>query len=154
MSAAAASPRKYSVQAEGDVADPTIAVWALLKDRMGADVDGRVYRPELPEDIDRDMPETAIVVMPGGDGRLTAGTRLPVHDSILDVLCYGATRLEADEIARKAASLLKQFAMAKYEGILMYWARQMTGINPRVQLEVNWNYSEFSVQLLHSEYVL
>lgn len=138
----------------GDVADPVLAVARYLKDEMGARVAGQVWQPELPQWIDRSMPTNAIVLMPGGGGKLMAGNRLPVIDSFVDILCYGASRQEASDIARQAASLLRQFAMVKSEGVLMYWARLASGINPRVELGVNWNFSEFTIQVLHSEVVV
>lgn len=138
----------------GDIADPVLATAAYLKAQIGSLVDDQVWQPELPQWIDKSMPTNAIVVMPAGGGKLMGSNRLPVYDSLIDILCYGAARPQADEIARQAVATLRQFAMVKSEGVLMYWARIASGVNPRVETDVNWNFSEFTIQLLHSELVL
>lgn len=144
----------------GDVADPTEGVAAFLLAQVGSTVEGRVYRPELPQLDDPLMPTSAIVVMPAGAGGLLAGSRLEVVDSMVDVLCYGETRLNADNLARQAQSALKYLKMQVVEcpeaggKMLLYWAREASGTNPRQEGQANWAYSEFTIQLLHSEFVL
>lgn len=144
----------------GDAADPTEAIASFLLAQMGSQVEGRVFRPELPESDDFKLPTSAIVVMPGGEGNLMAGTRQPALDSMADVLCYGATRLNADNVARQAKNLLDLLKMVTVpcledDGkILLWWSRTASGIQPRVEGQAEWPFSEFTVQCLHSRYVL
>jgi hypothetical protein len=144
----------------GDVADPTEAVSFFLLERFTALVEGRVYRPELPELDDPKMPLNAIVCMPAGGGKLLGGTRLPMKDTLIDILCYGETRMEADNIARSAEDALSLLGYVMQPcsvaggHVLMCWSRTASGINPRVEGQAEWPYSEFTIQLLHSRKVL
>lgn len=133
-----------------EVADPTLAIIAYLQLKMGAAAN-HYCRPELPQPLNPEMPTSVVVAMPGGGGSMMGANRLPIYDSIVDVLTYGTTRLEGDELARQAQYYLRQFNQVISEGVLMYWCRETSGIMPRLEPNVAWPYSEFSVQCLHSE---
>lgn len=144
----------------GDIADPSEAIAQLLREDMGADVEERVFRPELPQLDDPKMPTSALVVMPAGAGSMFGGSRMEVFDSMLDIICYGSTRLQADVIARKAQSILRLLAMRTIAcpevggKVLVYWARIASGVNPRLEGPADWPFTEFTVQVMHSEFVL
>jgi hypothetical protein len=144
----------------GDVADPTEGVASFLLAQMGAAANGRVFRPELPEVRDFEMPTSAVVVMPAGEGKLMAGTRQGALDSMMDVICYGETRLNADNLARQAKTLLDLLKMVTVpclddEGkILLWWSRTASGLQPRVEGQAEWPFTEFTIQCLHSRYVI
>jgi hypothetical protein len=133
-----------------EIADPVTAVAAYLKLKMGDSVGGRVYRPELPRSIDSKMPTPAIVLMPAGAGKLTSGNRWPIMDSLIDIICYAAARQQGDELAREAQLYLREFNSIVSAGVLLYWARETSGIIPGVESDVNWVTSEITVQVLHS----
>lgn len=137
-----------------EVADPTKAVAGYLKAKMGERVEGRVYRPELPEELNPEMPTGAIVVMPEVGGGMMAGTRLGVIDSCVAVLAYGATRLESDELARLAQHYLRQFNQVVSEDVLMYWCREASGITPHLEQQVAWPFAFAVYQVLFAELVV
>jgi hypothetical protein len=136
-----------------NVADPTKAVAGYLKTMMGDAVEDRVWRPELDQDFINEgkMPAAALVVMPEAGGGMMAGNRLPVRDSCVAVLAYGATRLEGDELARLAQHYLRQFNQVLSEGVLMYWCREASGITPHQEQQVNWPFALAIYQVLFAE---
>lgn len=134
-----------------EIADPTKAVAGYLKQKMGEQVGGKVFRPELPEAINPQMPTSAIVVMPDDGGGMMAGNRLPIRDSCVAVLTYGATRLESDELARQAQHYLRQFNQVVSEGVLMYWCREASGITPHLEQIVAWPFAFAVYQCFFAE---
>lgn len=146
--------------AVGDGANPAEAVGYFLKGLMAADAGGRVFSPELPEKRDFEMPTAAIVAQPAGGGKLFGGTRMEVYDTLVDVLCYGSTRFEGDALGRKALEYLRLLKYAVVPcpdaggKVLLYWARIASGLQPRVEGQAEWPFSEFTVQVMHSALVL
>ena len=141
-----------TLEPEGAVlGDPLEAVAAYLKEQMGETVNGNVLRPELPESLDPAMPTAAIVLMPAGGGKLMGANRLPVFDPMMDILCYGPTRQDADDIAREAEYVLREMQMVFIRGLWLYWARIASGMMPRVEPEVLWPYTEFTIQVLATQ---
>ena len=136
-----------------EIADPTKAVAGYLKQKMGEKVGGRVWRPELDQTFINEgkMPAAAIVVMPDDGGGMMAGNRLPVRDSCVAVLTYGATRLEADELARLAQHYLRQFNQIVSEEVLVYWCREASGITPHQEQVVAWAFAMAVYQVLFAE---
>lgn len=144
----------------GDIADPCEAVAQWLSERLPSVPEGKFFTPELPEVDDKEVPTKAVVVMPAGGGKLFGATRMPVYDSLIDILCYGATRLQADTVARQAAGLLRLLQTTSVQcpeaqgKVLLHWARIASGEKPRELTQTNWPYTEFTIQIMHSEVVL
>jgi hypothetical protein len=147
----------------GAIADPVEAIAEFLREEMGEKVEGRIFRPELPQPDElavADFKSAIVVTRAGKAGKLFAGTRLPVKDSHVTVYCYGSERQEADEIAALASEYLRLLSYAYPEcrvaegTVLMHWARVTSDLIPRVHPDTNWPYAEFTVQLMHSQCVL
>jgi hypothetical protein len=144
----------------GDAADHTEALAFYLAERMSSEVDGRVFRPELPEVRDFEMPTSVIVVMPHSRGKLMAGTRSQAIDHVVDILCYGESRQNSDNLSRQVETYLDLLRMAvvpcsEADGnVLLYWCRIAGGPTPRVEGNALWPFSELTIQCLHSRYVL
>jgi hypothetical protein len=69
--------------------DPTLGIAAYLKAQAEIETatEGRVFRPELPEDEQPHMPRSCVIVRPAGGGSMFAKTDIPVTDSRLDIVC-------------------------------------------------------------------
>lgn len=137
-------------------ADPTAAVAAYLIDAVGALVNGHVFRPQLPDKADLAgmgvrMPAPVLVVRPAGGYARFGGSDLPVGDPRVDVLCYGVTRLESDNIGREVLLALKALGSVVYERTLLRSAR-ISGIVPLVDPDTAWSYSVVSAQVLCNDY--
>lgn len=144
----------------GDVLDPTEAVAFFLKPAMSEAFEGRIFAPAMPTVRNFNPPCPALVVMPAGGGKLYGGTRMPVYDSLVDILCYGGSRDQADTLGRECQELLRVLKYAFVEcpeaegNGLLHWARIASGVNPREEPQVNWSFVEFTIQLSHAALVL
>jgi hypothetical protein len=133
-------------------ADPTLAIAAYLKAQAPVfdATEGRVFRPELPEGEEPKMGEGLVVVRPAGGGQMFGRSNLPVIDSRLDVVCYGSTRLEAENIGREVQLALKDLRVGKWEEVKVYWARIVGGVASAIDPQTNWNFSLVTTQVMHS----
>ena len=80
----------------------------------------RVYGDELPQDRAAEMPRAAIVVAAGagpGDFGVMALERCAV-----EVVCYGETRLQAEELREAVRGVLKALARVVQDGTLIHSA--------------------------------
>ena len=139
------------------IADPRTAVAAFLKTEVGSLVGGRVFRPELPRGEDSNMPRGCIVVFSGGGGHLFGRDRLGVFDSIMDIACYGSTRLEAENIADAAMYAMREMGHEEWpkseaEGApsLLHWIRIAGGVKSTIDPQTLWPFAMITVQVMHS----
>lgn len=137
-------------------ADPRAAIAAYLIDTVGDLVDGHVFRPRLPDKADLagmgvTMPAPVLVVRAAGGYARFGGSDLPIGDPRVDVLCYGETRLEADNIAGEVLLALKALGSKVYERTYLRSAR-ISGVVPLVDPDTAWNYSVVSAQVLCNDY--
>jgi hypothetical protein len=133
-------------------ADPTAAIAAYLKAQTLVDtaVEGRVFRPELPEAEDAHMPRSCVIVRPAGGGSLFAKTRLPAKDSRLDIVCYGSTRLESENVARECATALTELQHSTWEKVIVFWVRVNGEPASAIDPETNWPFAVTVAQVMHS----
>jgi hypothetical protein len=132
-----------------EVGNPRSAVARYLKNTVTL-AEGRVFRPELPKSEDDDMPRACIVVVAAGGGHMFGGDRLPAFDSLMDINCYGSTRLEAEDVADEAQYWLRELAHETFEGTLLHWARIVGAVKSTVDKETMWPYAPVEIQVMHS----
>jgi hypothetical protein len=141
-------------------ADPTLGVAAYLKAQAAvlAASEGRVFRPELAEGEDAHMPRACVVVRPAGGGALTARDYLPIIDSRLDIVNYGSTRLEAENLAREVADALRMLKRSIWgeagKNVVLLWARLSAQPSAAAETDTNWPFSLVSCQVLHGRTAL
>jgi hypothetical protein len=139
-------------------ADPTmgIAQFLRLDDVVNALTDGRIFRPDLEEGQDKEMPGTAIVVRPAGGGAMFGRGNLQVMDSRIDCICYGSTRLEGEALGREVARALKNMRAQRIgQGepggpLKLYWARISGGASSAIEPDALWPFALVSAQVMHS----
>jgi hypothetical protein len=133
-------------------ADPTLAIAAYLKaqEAVWNAAEERIFRPELPEGEDAHMSRACVLVRPAGGGQLFGRDYLPVMDSRLDLICYGSTRLEAENIAREVALALKQLRHSTWESVVVFWARISGGPQSAIDPTTNWKFALVTAQVMHS----
>jgi len=132
-------------------ADPTLAIAAYLKAQtvINEATEGRVFRPDLPESEDAHMPRGCLLVRPAGGGQFFGRDYLPVIDSRLDIVCYGSTRLEAENIGREVALALKKLHHSTWEHIILYWCRISGGPQSAIDPNTNWSLCLVTGQVMH-----
>lgn len=132
-------------------ADPTAAVAAYLKATAAVNeaTEGRIFRPELPEEEDPRMPRGCVVVRPAGGGMLFGRDYLPVLDGRLDIVAYGSTRLEAENIAREVTLALKELRHSTWENVILFWARIAGAPASAIDPESEWPFALVSTQVMH-----
>jgi hypothetical protein len=133
-------------------ADPTLAIAAYLKAQqaINTEVEGRVFRPELPTDEQSHMPRSCVLVRPAGGGTMFAKVDLPVTDSRLDIVCYGSTRLDSENIARECAAALKELSHSTWEKVVVFWARVAGQPASAIDPETNWPFAVTVAQVMYS----
>jgi hypothetical protein len=145
-------------------ADPTKAIAAYLQARVGSllvqtpsGLQGiaagvpAVFRPDMPLTFDQAMPAACIIVRPAGGYTMYGKGQLPVGDPRIDMVCYGAVRLQADQIARACVVALKQLSEQIWEDTLLYWAQISAGPLPLPDQQTLWPASLVSAQVMHGE---
>lgn len=139
----------------GEAADPTLAIAAYLKDQtlVWEAAEERIFRPELPEGEDRLMPRACVLVRPAGGGLMSARDYLPFIDSRLDHICYGSTRLQAENLAREVAAALKDLRQSRWKGIPVRWARVSNQPASAIDPNTNWPFALVSAQVYHASRV-
>lgn len=141
------------------VANPATGIAAYLTSALGGVTSGtikeglRVFRPSLPKEEEPNMPERCIVVSRAGGSQLFSRTFLPITDSILDVTCFGSSRLQADELADEAMQALQDLRECKWEGVVLKWVRIAAGPVADIDDHSNWPESLIVIQVAHNREV-
>lgn len=136
-------------------ADPTLAIAAYLASltEVTEAAEDRIFRPELPEGEDKSMPRACVLVRPAGGGILFGRTRLPFKDSRIDIVCYGSTRLEAENLAREVSLALTELGTSTWEGVALRWARISAEPASAIDPNTNWPFALVSTQVMHASRV-
>lgn len=119
-------------------ADPTAALAKYLEEQMGSIVEDRIYRPELPKDVDEIMPDAAVVVTPGGHTALFGKTFLPMGSPLIDFFCYGGSRQQAQMVAYNVERVLQQMPRSVKEECCLCWARIVASTLMKVDVDTLW----------------
>lgn len=133
-------------------ADPTLAIAAYLKAQPAVSeaVEGRVFRPDLDPAEDALMPRACVLVRPAGGGQMFGRDYLPFIDSRLDLVCYGSTRLEAENVGREVALALKELRHSTWEKVIVRWARITSQPISAIDPNTNWDLALVTTQVMHS----
>lgn len=133
---------------ETPISDVRTSVGYFLKATVsGAE---KVFRPELPEPERPNMPFGCIIVYAAGGGHLMQGSRIGAWDSVLDIACYGSTRLEAEAIGDEALYALRELGHETWAGCLLHWARITGGVKSAIDPQTLWPFALITAQVLHS----
>jgi hypothetical protein len=132
--------------------DPTLAIAAYLKSVEAVNnlTEGRIYRPELSTKKDASMPLPLVIVRPSGGGVMFGKDYLPIMDARLDCVCYGSTRLEAENVAREVQLALKELRRSVWEEVVLLWARITGGVASLIDPETNWTFSMVATQVCYA----
>lgn len=141
--------------------DVTAAIAYYLRDQIGDRVGDLIFRPELDLDAIRQaglsMPTACIVVRPAGGYVRYGSSYQDLGDPRVDCLCYGSTRLEADNIGRAVLRALRSLIRRVYgpigEKVLLHGAN-ISGVMPLVDPSEAWPYTLVSAQVLIGEQTL
>lgn len=134
------------------ISDPTAALAMFLRSNLSDLIDGRTYRPQLPKSADKDMAQACIVVRRAGGLKVYGKSQLPISDPTVDLICYGATAMEAETVAAAACAALKGLVMEVWEGVMLYSANIIAGPLPLPDLQTLWPAALVSTQVLHRDY--
>ena len=135
--------------------DPLAAVCAYLKaSPAGALLEPlehgpAVFRPTLPQPVQKTMPMACIVVRPaGGYIRYTNGL-LPLADPRVDLTCYGAEQQQSYEIAVAATEALQTLQMSVWENVKLLGAAIGSGPIPLPDQATLWPATWLSAQITY-----
>lgn len=144
-------------------ADPSAALATYLRSTSLSDiVDGRIWRPELPDGEDVSMPRGAVVIRRAGGYSLFGASNVPVGDPRLDLFCYGETWLDAENVAGAVVPALRSLRQSTWrwtdangsQAARLYWARISAGPNPFDNPETNWPCALVTAQVAFCELAL
>lgn len=112
------------------ISDQRAAIIAILKadTDTATEVGTRVFGDELPRSEADNMARKCIVVTPSGGAMPTwaAGT-VKLEIQRLDIVCYGATLYEAEEVRRAVFGALRAVERVVSAGVLVHWANLAGG---------------------------
>jgi hypothetical protein len=130
--------------------DPTLAIAAYLKAQASINeaTGGRIFRPELPKSEEPSMPRGCVIVRPAGGTDLFANTRLPAKTPRVDIVCYGSTRLECENIARECSAALDELTHSTWEKVIVFWTRIVGQPASAIDPETNWPFALVSAQVM------
>lgn len=81
---------------------------------------GRIYAGELPAAQAASMPRRAIVVTPSGGVGLGSRDYSDLVEPRVDIKCYGATSVEAEDVHKVVRKFLRQLRPTVAAGILVH----------------------------------
>lgn len=111
-----------------------------------------VFRPDMPEWFDQNMPAAAVVIRPAGGYTAQFGKSfIPMADPRQDVLAYGQNQQQATQIARTILVMAKQLNNQIWENTLLYCVNISAGPTPLPDTQTLWPTCWFGVQLVHGE---
>ena len=137
------------------ITDMRVAVIAILKadTDTATEVGTRVFGDELPRSEADNMPRKAIVVAPsGGAPPSWSAATVQLEVQRLDIVCYGATLFEAEEVRRATFGALRAVERVVSAGVLVYWARPAGGaVTERDGPDADWPFHWNSWQVCSAE---
>jgi hypothetical protein len=133
-------------------ADPigALRAWYLaipaIVDLVGTDVFGGSLEGDI---LDRG-PKRALVLKPSGGTSLTGASAAEFDTGRFDLIAYGATTAEADELIRTAAPLLYSIERETIGDTLIHWVNRAGGVGLGIKSETQWPQAFRSFQILYS----
>jgi len=135
-----------------EAADPTQALAGYISTFLPA-VTGnvgegfRIFTPNLPKEEQGFMPTKALVIAPGGGSALYGSDYLPLGTPLIDFYCYGETHLQADNLSRDVAVVIKQLQRHIVEDVCLCWARIAAEAKSAVDAETLWPMAVLTAQV-------
>lgn len=135
-----------------DEADIIGAMVALLKadTAVAAIAGGDIFAPEMPADAVKRMPLNAIVVQPSGGVPLTAGSDASLDSQRFDIIAFGLTPRDANQLRVKARSALVKTKRRTITNVLVHWINVAGGFFSARERDGLWPESFQSFQVLYS----
>lgn len=132
------------------LADPIAAVLAILAGDAGvsAAADKGIFGAELPREVARSMPGSAIVVCSSGGASLTGDTYVEHDSQRLDLFAYGATQFEAVALANRAALVLRRVRRGVWANVLVHWVNPAGGASDGRDQALTWPRAFRSFQIM------
>lgn len=148
--------------AQATVADPAAGYCAFLRSAIGDMLAAAtlpsgggtvpaVFRPDLPQWFDADMPAACVVVRPAGGHTQFGSSMLYMADPRVDVVCYGSDQQQATMVCTAAQVASKRLVSEVWDGVLLYAANIAAGPVPLPDEQTLWPACLMSVQLVHGE---
>lgn len=76
--------------------------------------------------------------------------RMVAWDSIVDIGCYGKTRLQAETVADEALYAMRIMGREVWGEMLVHWIRIAGGVKSAIDPETNWPFSVITTQVMHA----
>ena len=112
----------------------------------GADVFGA----ELPRGAVQRMPVNAIVIQGSGGPSLTAGSDVAADTQRIDLIAYGATPFEADQLRLVAGRALRGIRRRMIAGVLIHDVKSAGGFTSGRDRDGHWPQAFQSFQVFHA----
>lgn len=137
------------------IVDVRAALIGILKAdaAVATEVGTRVFGDELPRSETSSMPRKCVVLrQSGGAVPIWGQGDLPLEIQRYDVICYGATLFEAEEVRRAVYGALKGIKRNVQSGVLVHWAKPAGGAaTGREAKEAEWPFHWNSWQVCADE---
>lgn len=133
-------------------ADVIAALVALQKAEpdVAAIAGAHVYGVELPAKITKDMPLSALVIVPSGGSSMTGGSFVEHDRQRIDLFAYGATPFEADLLRRKASLAFRRVRRSVHAGVLIHAIEPAGGFFSARDPDAAWPRAFQSFQIFHA----
>jgi len=125
--------------------NPVAAVVELLRPHVPG---ARVYGGRLPRAEHAHMPREAVVVRAAGSPGTFGGGDLPTVDNRVDVRCYGATELEAGDLAAALGVVLHTVREARTAHGRVLWIARSGGPTDVTEPDTTWPLTLTSWQVM------
>lgn len=127
-------------------------VQALKDDPDTAALAGQgVYGAELPRDAVMRMPIGAIVVQASGGVPLTEGSDADAVAQRIDLIAYGASPFEAEQLRRTGSRALRSIRRRIIAGTLIHWVNSAGGFSAGRDRDGHWPQAFQSFQIFYAE---
>ena len=110
----------------------------------------RVYGDELPAAIVKSMPMGALVIRPSGGAPFQPRGKVNAEAQRFDLVCYGPTPFEADQLRRRASPFLRSIERRLVGDLLIHWVQSAGGYLTGRDRDGQWPYAFASFQTLFS----
>lgn len=134
------------------MADPVAALVEILK----ADIDvaaltgAFVFGGELPAAVTADMPRRAIVLRASGGSSLTANSFVEHDTQRIDLFAFGATPLDAGQLADLAALKFRRVQRIVSASTLVHWVKSAGGYSSGREPVTEWPRAFRSFQVFYA----
>lgn len=121
------------------VPDPLAAlrIYLIADPDVNSLVDGRVWGGKLDEAENKNMRRANLVLVPAG-GPATLGRTNDFGDMRIDTICYAEDEASAWMLYRTVLAAMKRLERQAIDGVLLHWAKPLTGGATGTDPLTNW----------------